>query len=292
MKHKRREYAAKEVVMLTALVLMAGAGGALAAQLPLKAPEGGWISYEPGKQITSLKNHTIDESSGVACSRWSDGILWTHNDSGGHPRVYAFDTKGRNLAACDVTGAKAWDWEDMASFKIGKKRCLLIADVGDNLEKRTFCTIYIIREPRVNPKKTNQSFAERPIIKMHFSYEDGAHNCESVGIDAASRKIILVEKCGGHTCRVYELPLPKKSSKKHLVARKIGTLNIPTTLAMDISSDGRRAVVLTGGDAYEYVRVTPKETWADAKARADGSRCKGAGRANQFATATTARRFT
>ena len=46
----------------------------------------------------------------------------------------------------------------------------------------------------------------------------------------------------------------------------IGTLEIPPATAMDISPDGRRAVVLTYGSAYEYSRGED-EDWAQALSR-------------------------
>jgi hypothetical protein len=69
---------------------------------------------------------------------------------------------------------------------------------------------------------------------------------------------------------VYQLKWPDRSDQKHdarpLVAVKIATLAIPIATAMDVSPDGHRAVVLTYGDAYEYVRGRGK-TWAEAFAR-------------------------
>ena len=50
------------------------------------------------------------------------------------------------------------------------------------------------------------------------------------------------------------------------VAQPIGSIKLWWPTAMDISPDGLRAVVLTYGDAFEYVRG-PKETWAAAFAR-------------------------
>ena len=53
---------------------------------------------------------------------------------------------------------------------------------------------------------------------------------------------------------------------KAFVARLIGTLQIPTATGMDVSPDGRRAVVSTYGNAYEYVRKE-KEDWEKAFSR-------------------------
>ena len=65
-------------------------------------------------------------------SRLRSDFLWTHNDSGDRPRLYALDLTGKHLGTCDVEGAGAVDWEDMASFQRDGTSYLLIADVGDN----------------------------------------------------------------------------------------------------------------------------------------------------------------
>ena len=68
-------------------------------------------------------------------------------------------------------------------------------------------------------------------------------------------------KKGGATENEQRTP-----KKKALVARRIATLAIPLVTAMDVSPDGRRAVVLTYGNAYEFVR-SENEDWAAAFAR-------------------------
>ena len=47
------------------------------------------------------------------------------------------------------------------------------------------------------------------------------------------------------------------------MARRIARLNHTAVTALDISSDGERAIVLTLLRAYEY-RRTPEQTWAEA----------------------------
>jgi hypothetical protein len=60
---------------------------------------------------------------------------------------------------------------------------------------------------------------------------------------------------------VYQLPLPGKESTSTLVAEAIARLDLPTVVAMDISPDGRRAVVLSDeANAYEYSRKGD-QTW-------------------------------
>ena len=56
------------------------------------------------------------------------------------------------------------------------------------------------------------------------------------------------------------------SPKKPIVAKEIGKLGAPLVTAMDISPDGRRAIVLTYTNAYEYTRAAG-EDWAKAFSR-------------------------
>src|SRR5256714_12718612 len=90
------------------------------------------------------------ESSGVAVSRAHAGVVWTHNDSGDGPYLYATDLRGTDRGALLVPGAQAIDWEDMSLgpcpvvFPMQSHPCLYLADTGDNLEFRPFVTIYAI----------------------------------------------------------------------------------------------------------------------------------------------------
>jgi len=101
-----------------------------------QAPEEESITYGAGRETATLANKQIIESSGLACSRRVGDILWTHNDSGDSPRIFAFNMEGEDLATYKIAGAAAFDWEDMASFKIGRKPYLLLADIGDNARRR------------------------------------------------------------------------------------------------------------------------------------------------------------
>src|SRR5687768_676017 len=49
------------------------------------------------------------ESSGLARSRRSPNLLWTHNDAGNEPVVFATDTSGRLVARVAVSGARLVD---------------------------------------------------------------------------------------------------------------------------------------------------------------------------------------
>jgi len=225
------------------------------------------INYGPGRELAKLACREINESSGLAAGRANKGVFWTHNDSGSAPKLYAFGAKGEHLAALKVTGARARDWEDMASFSLGRRHFLLIGDVGDNNAARNDCCLYVVPEPVLRPGGRGREVSVKPLQTIRFRYEDGPHNCESVAIDPGSRKIYLVSKEAGRTCKLYALEWPTRLGRSERVAKPVASLTIPTTSAMDISPDGLRMMVLTYGDAWEYAR-RPKEGWADAFARA------------------------
>ncbi|MCY3020654.1 MAG: hypothetical protein NTW87_16675 [Planctomycetota bacterium] len=223
------------------------------------------VVYGQGRELAKLANQAITESSGVACSHAVPGVLWTHNDSGDRPQLYALNLKGEDLGTYFVQGASAQDWEDMCSFAIAGKNLLLVGDVGDNKAQRKAYTVYVAMEPATIAKQPKPQPLTL-VARQDFTYEDGSHNCESIAVDPLRREIILVSKTNDPTCKAYVMPLPLEKNPKKTVAKAIATLTIPTTTAMDISPDGLRAIVLTYGDAYEYTRL-PDEDWGKGFAR-------------------------
>jgi hypothetical protein len=224
------------------------------------------IVYGEGRKIAELANRAIDESSGLACGRANKDVLWTHNDSGGRPQLFAFGLHGEDRAVVTLSRTLNRDWEDMASFSHEGRHFLLVGDVGDNRARRKDYTLYVVPEPELGAGKRSAPLSVAPLQTIHFRYEDGSHNCESVAIDPQTRTIYLVSKVYGDRCTVYSLPWPERESPTLLVARAIATLDIPAATAMDISPDGLRAIVLTYGDAFEFVRG-PEETWKQGLSR-------------------------
>ena len=217
------------------------------------------IVYGPPRQIATLANDKINESSGLAVSRIETDLFWTHNDSGDKPRIYAFDAAGKDRGEFDISGAEAVDWEDMASVTLDGKPYLIIGDVGDNTRRRDSCSLYVIEEPT---SRKASPMAQR----IRFRYEDGPRDCEAVAIDPITRRIFLVTKSFALQCPIYQLAWPAQASDEILVARKSGSVRLPFVTAMDIGADGRRAILATYANAYEFHRRV-NESWRDAFAR-------------------------
>jgi len=239
----------------------------LPAPLPGEAPRGmSPTQYAPGRQIATLANPAIDESSGLAGSHRTPGVFWTHNDSGDVARLYAFDRQGRDLGSFLLCDVEAFDWEDMAAWTLDGRHYLLVGDTGNNVRNSAVHILYLVEEPEVDPVR-GVLVSEMPVTQVvHYEYEDDYHDCEALAVDPTTKTVLLVSKEKRPECLVYALPWPVGTSDKAYVARRIATLHIPMVTGMDISPDGRHAVVLTYGDAYEYLRAD-RETWSEAFSR-------------------------
>jgi len=224
------------------------------------------VSYGPPRELCKLASGAITESSGLACSRNAPGLFWTHNDSGDAARIYLFNTKGEDLGGCELAGVQPRDFEDMASFSVGGKNYLLLGDVGDNERRADVHVLYLVQEPPIHPQRGLVVQQAVVVGTVRYRYDDDRHNCESVAVDPVGKTILLVSKEGGAECGAYAIPWPKNIPNEPVVARKIATLKIPTTTAMDVSPNGRRAVVLSWAKAYEYTRGAD-EDWAAAFSR-------------------------
>src|SRR6185295_18401605 len=100
-------------------------------------------------------------------------ILWTHDDSGGAPVLYAIDTTGKKRGALHVLGVKNEDWEDLASFERDGKAWLLIADTGDNDAKRETVWLHVVEEPAPSRLSPASEVKASPAYSLRIRYEDG-----------------------------------------------------------------------------------------------------------------------
>lgn len=128
----------------------------------------------------------LNESSGLAVSRTQPGVLWSHNDSGAGPVLYAVDQSGRLLATIPVANADARDWEDVASgpcpagVAVTPDVCLYIADIGNNDRARETLTVYIVVEPMLTGEgQESLTVAAR---SFRFRYPDQPHDAEAFAV--------------------------------------------------------------------------------------------------------------
>ncbi len=215
--------------------------------------------YGEPERLATLDRPAVDESSGLAVSRRRDDLFWTHNDSGDGPKLYAFHTDGSVAATFRVDGADAVDWEDMASYRRDGRARLLVGDIGDNRGRRDHLTLYAVREPKI--RGDEEAVEPLPIRrKVPFHLAGGPADCEALAVHPSAERILLLTKrlFGG---AVHRLPLFPETSQP--TTERVATVTVPLATALDVSPDGRRAVVGTYGPAYIFRRAAD-EPWSAA----------------------------
>jgi hypothetical protein len=193
-----------------------------------------------------FQNPRLAESSGVTASRRQPGVLWTLNDSGNKPWIFATDTLGRDLGSFTVTGAQNSDWEAIALGPCGRRECLYIADAGDNTESRSEVRIYRVPEPTLPAG----SAATPPAEVLELRYPDRPRDVEAafVGGDGT---VFLISKGRNGGARVYRVPERAWAERGPVVADALGELAIETgglgNLVTDaaLSPSGDRVAIRT-----------------------------------------------
>lgn len=157
----------------------------------------------------------VPESSGVAPGVTEPGeapgsrLLWTHNDSGWPAELFGVDPEGELLEEVRVAGAENVDWEDLAvgpcpadnPWGAEGSRCLLIADTGDNRERRDHLVLYRVPEPAPGDTVTAPADAF-PLVLPH-----GARDIEALLLLPDDR-VLLVTKGRSDPLEVYRSPAP------------------------------------------------------------------------------------
>lgn len=187
----------------------------------------------------------IVEASGLAASRQSPGVLWTHNDSdAGGPLVYAFAVDGaRDLGRWRLDGAEVHDWEDMA---IGPGKdggdALYVGDIGDNQRKRREVVVYRVAEPAVDLGAAPAEHRLSGVERLVFTYPGGqAHNAETLLVDPVRGDMCIVTKSrGGSAVFCAAAPL---TSGELTAAGELGVLGLVTGGA--VSRDGTLVALRT-----------------------------------------------
>ena len=218
----------------------------------------------------------ISEASGIAVSRKDPGSYWIINDSGAPPEIRLVQADGTARGKITLKDVRNADWEDLAIFEWNNASWLLVADTGDNESERDFCTLHVLREPAL--PKPGQSLDARLIAdwQIRFRYQGGPRDCESVAVDAAARKILLLSKRTSPP-ELHELPLLKPEKRGIQTTRRIGTTIVEAPLdstipfrnqptAMDIAADQSFAAVLTYYGVFVFPKA-PAESWPQAFAR-------------------------
>jgi len=137
-----------------------------------------------GKDMPELIDHVENldnmllENSGLI---YYNGRLWTINDSGGEPVLFAFDIQtGKVLQSVEVKNGLNRDWESLAQ----DEQYIYICDVGNNYGRREVLHIYKLSKDSipisgsvsVNAEIITYSYAVR---EDNFPMKRSAYDCEA-----------------------------------------------------------------------------------------------------------------
>lgn len=226
------------------------------------------------RRIATRNRAELVESSAAVMSVTQPGVLFTINDSGHEPLLFAVDTTGADRGAWRVSGARNRDWEaaalgpcgsggDAGAAAAGPASCVYIGDVGDNGAEHAAVMVYRVREPRAaRGGRTGAVPAER----IRFRYADGPHDVEAmlVGGDGTMHFITkrpLTDASGRkRPALVFTLPAAawREPRALHVAALADSLPIVPGTAVgrqitdAALAPDGRWAAVRTYVQVYVF----------------------------------------
>ncbi len=95
------------------------------------------INYSEPKVVGEIKSKEIKESSGLAASKCTDDVFWTHNDSGDDAFIFAINSKGKKLAT-------------IQSYKMPK---ILIGKTSPPLKTKTANVFFLSEISAITPER-------------------------------------------------------------------------------------------------------------------------------------------
>ena len=234
------------------------------------------------EQMGYLASSQLTEASGMQASHSRNGDFFVHNDDG-LPVIYAINQAGSNLGQLPLVPAKNKDWEDLAAIPVGDSRWLVVGDIGDNWAKREFVKLYFTAEPETGE---HDRYAGNLELQhwLELTYPDGPRDCESMAYDPVGDRILLLSK-RDKPPRLYAVDRETALARNQAELEFLGLIHpmrppapadrahwggrsdwISQPTGMDISPDGKEAVVLTYRSLYRF-RRQGGEDWLSALQR-------------------------
>lgn len=193
-----------------------------------------------------LKNNRLDEASGLDESYANPGYLWSHNDSGGDPKLYLLNLTGEIVMEVMLQGVKNRDWEEIVTVKEGDRSFIYVAEIGDNRAVHQELQIIKLEEPKLKEdRKVTIPFDQLEI--MTFGYKEGARDAEALMYDYVKNELVLVTKREEYAM-VYSFPFKASKTKTEIAA--MGTIPSRMFTAADVSTKGE--ILLKHYDSIFY----------------------------------------
>jgi hypothetical protein len=227
------------VALLVVVAVAAGVRRADAEPTPSTKP----VPVVPSTRVSVIDDPRITESSGLAASQTHPGIVYTVNDSGHEPKVFAVDVaSGRVVGVTSVSGVNWMDTEAMG-IRRGK---VWVADLGNNEFTRTDQALYAFDEP--GPGNHRVRATRYPI-----SLQGPPADVESIAMVPGRIDLYVKGWPAGYALQLIG-PL---STEQPNVARKTQRPTPPFTTDATVTPDGRYVLLRNSAE----VEVHDAASW-------------------------------
>ncbi len=217
-----------------------GESGDSGADTGAPASTGPCASYLDAVSMGSVDDSALNELSGLAVSRQNPGILWTHEDSGGSPDLYALDFSGATVATIHLDGVTNHDWEDIAIGPCDAGWCIVVGEIGTASYDHS---VLIVEEPLLGTAPVELTVTPRV---QAFTYPGDSEDAESLALLPDGTPIIVSKRTDA-TAGIYTLApdaevlewradVATGASSEDLTAR---------ATAADLSTDGTALLLRT-----------------------------------------------
>jgi len=176
----------------------------------------------------------IDETSGLEIL---DGQFITHNDSGGDPKLFYLDKKGKIVFERTLEGVKNNDWEDITK----DDQYIYVANMGNNFDTRK--NLSIVKTP-IDPSSNEAELIEFNYpeqVNFTTGYLQSQYDAEAL-ITIDDYLIVLTKNKLKKITEIYALP---KIAGKY-EAKKIGSLNTQSIITGGDYDPETKLLALTG----------------------------------------------
>jgi hypothetical protein len=225
-------------------------------------------SFSNALSLGTVDIGELKEASGIAASRNHDAVLWTHNDAGGGPRLFAIDTLGRHLGSYDLPRFTKVDYEDIAigPGPVPGVSCLYLGDIGDNNATRQDIQVYQIPEPAVYLRHAARPLTVnlKGVRQLTLAYPDGAHNAETLLVDPLTGDLFIGTK-ETNVSRLYTADKAQLDAGGTIALRFVREVSFSFASGGDISPTGREIVIRQENSAFLWPRL-PGQSVPDALA--------------------------
>ncbi len=204
---------------------------------------------EPPGMLQEKGKLDHDEISGLEYIKGSG--LWALEDSGNESKIYKISEEGKTLESIAIKNAKNNDWEELTSDTEGN---LYIGDFGNNDNDRRDLAIYRLDAGKYDSVTAVIAFRYPGQMEFPPKKSGMIYDAEAFFEYKANFYIFSKNRSKGFdgSFNIYKVPNSAGSHEAELLGtmKTCGNYNKCAITGADISPDGKKAVLLSGGKVW------------------------------------------